>query len=94
MKTTPQEPIFSAFNEATEPDRLNRLRSVWGYALGLADNSGNANFEGIVAELHDYKGELTVRWRVTPTLGEREFFVRAWESSVGDGCPNVQHEEI
>jgi len=32
-----ETPTFTAYNSATEPFRLDRLRIVWGYTVALAD---------------------------------------------------------
>jgi hypothetical protein len=86
------EPRFTAYNQATEPSRLDRLKMVWGYAVALADQCGNAAFTSAVAELHDHKGILGIVWKRSPSAGEKEFFSRAWKSSVGDRTDIVEHE--
>ncbi len=86
-------PVFTAYTEATEAFRIDRLRTVWGYAVGLADHYGNLDFKKKVAELHDHKGILTVKWKEAATAGEKEFFSRAWKSDIGDACENVEHED-
>jgi len=85
-------PKFTAYNQATEPFRIDRLRTVWGYVVGLADHYGNAELPNKIVGLHDHKGILTVRWKVDGTAGEKEFFSRAWKSGIGDFCDNVEHE--
>ena len=86
-------PTFTAYNQATEPSRIDRLRTVWGYVVGLADHYGNRDLASKIAELHDHKGILVVRWKEDGTAGEKEFFSRAWKSSIGDFCDNVEHEK-
>jgi len=44
------------------------------------------------SKLHDHKGTLMVSWKEQPTDGEKEMFVKAWKSRIGDGAPNVEHE--
>lgn len=85
-------PRISATNSDTEPDRIERLNRVYGYALGLADQAGNAEFIGKLSHLHDHKGTLMVVWFSEPTEEERECFVKAWQSKVGDESSNVEHE--
>lgn len=85
-------PTITATNGFTEPDRLERLQRVYGYALALADAAGNARFVEKLTQLHDHKGTLIVFWHEPPALDERDFFTRAWASKVGDGTLNVEHE--
>lgn len=85
-------PKISATNSSTEPDRIERLNRVYGYAVGLADTAGNANFLGKLSHLHDHKGTLIVEWFAAPTEEEKEFFAKAWNSKIGDETMNVEHE--
>lgn len=85
-------PTMTATNSSTEPDRLERLTRVWGYAMAVADFSGNAEFVHKISQLHDHKGTLIVFWHDTPTEDEKFFFTRAWASQAGDGSTNVEHE--
>ena len=88
MPTTPK---FTATNQTTESGRIDRLRTVWGYAVALAEHYGNRGLRRKIAGLHDHKGILTITWKSTATAGEKEFFVQAWKS-VGDLTENVEHE--
>lgn len=85
-------PIISATNSNTEPDRIERLTRVYGYVVGLADYFGNPDFIGKISQIHDHKGQLIIFWAAEPTEQEKGFFVRAWESKIGDGTQNVAHE--
>jgi hypothetical protein len=85
-------PKLTATNSNTESDRIERLNRVYGYAVSLADQAGNKEFLGKLSHLHDHKGTLTVVWFTAPTEGEQEFFVRAWQSKIGDETANVEHE--
>jgi hypothetical protein len=87
-------PKFTASRQDTESFRIDRLHSVWGYAVALADHYGNGDLRKKVAALHDHKGSLTVKWKKKATEGEREFFRRAWESDIGDGSSAVEHEKV
>ena len=58
----------------------------------LADHYGNGTLLDKVASLYDHEGTLTVGWKTGPSEGEKEFFTKAWESVIGDGCDNVEHE--
>lgn len=71
--------------------RIDRLNRVLGYVFALADRQGVQRFLGKVVEISDHKGTLTVRWGVQPTDEEKELFLKAWESAIGDGCDNVEH---
>lgn len=86
-------PTITATNSLTEPDRIERLTRVYGYAVALADVHGVG--EGFIekfSQLHDHKGTLIVFWSEDPTAAEKEFFSRAWASKIGDGSLNVEHE--
>lgn len=85
-------PRITATNSDTEPDRIERLNRIYGYAIGLADNAGNAECITKLAQLHDHKGNLIVAWHAVPTEEEKAFFVKAWVSLVGDRTANVVHE--
>lgn len=84
-------PKISATNGETEPDRLERLDRVYGYAVGLADADGNDGFITKIAKLHDHKGILMVIWHVAPESAEMTYFLRAWKSKIGDGSGQVEH---
>ena len=47
---------ITATNSFTEPDRLERLTRVYGYAVAMADMAGNGDFIHKVAQIHDHKG--------------------------------------
>jgi len=85
-------PTITATNSMTEPDRIERLARVYGYAMALADDAGNTGFVGKLKQLHDHKGTLVVFWKEAPSEVERDYFTRAWSSKVGDGTANVEHE--
>ncbi|TFV88434.1 hypothetical protein E4K72_21965 [Oxalobacteraceae bacterium OM1] len=85
-------PKISATNSNTEPDRIERLNRVYGYAVALADVAGNNEFLGKLAHLHDHKGQLIVQWFAAPNEQEKGFFAQAWKSKVGDETTNVEHE--
>lgn len=85
-------PTITATNSGTEPDRIERLTRVYGYAAALADQAENFHFIEKVAQIHDHKGTLIVFWHDAPTEEEKFYFLRAWASKVGDGSNNVEHE--
>lgn len=85
-------PKISATNSNTEPDRIERLNRVYGYALALADVAGAGEFLGKLSHLHDHKGTLVVVWYEDPAEEEKAFFVKAWDSKVGDESTRVEHE--
>lgn len=87
-------PTISAINGDTEPDRLERLNRVYGYVIGQADLSDDRTCITKIAHLHDDKGTLYVSWRAQPTAEERTFFVRAWQSQIGDQSINIVHQLI
>jgi hypothetical protein len=85
-------PTITATNGHTEPDRIERLQRVYGYAMALADVAGNQAFVGKLTQLHDHKGTLIVFWHEPPEQEEKDYFARAWASKVGDGTVHVEHE--
>jgi len=85
-------PTITATNSFTEPDRIERLTRVYGYVMALADVAGAEGFIEKVSQIHDHKGTLIVFWNDAPSEDEKEFFVKAWASKVGDGSTNVEHE--
>jgi hypothetical protein len=85
-------PVITATNSRTEPDRLERLHRVYGYIAALDDQAGGTGLIEKVSQMHDHKGVLIVFWAVAPTENEKQFFVQAWASKVGDGSANVEHE--
>lgn len=85
-------PKISATNSNTEPDRIERLNRVYGYAVALADSAGDSDFLGKLSQLHDHKGTLIVVWFEPPTQSQKDHFVSAWKSKVGDESARVEHE--
>ena len=85
-------PTITATNSMTEPDRIERLMRVYGYAVALADAAGVHQFVEKFTQLHDHKGTLIVFWNLAPDDAERDYFARAWASKIGDGSTNVEHE--
>ncbi len=85
-------PKISATNSNTEPDRIERLNRVYGYAVAVADSAGDKEFLGKLSHLHDHKGTLIVVWFEQPTEQQKGFWVKAWSSKVGDESTHVEHE--
>ena len=85
-------PTITATNSLTEPDRLERLSRVYGYVMALADCNDTEFFIEKVTQIHDHKGTLIVFWNDAPSEAEKEYFVQAWASKIGDGSRNVEHE--
>lgn len=85
-------PTITATNSMTEPDRLERLSRVYGYVMALADGSTSHRFIEKVNQIHDHKGTLIVFWSDAPSDAEKQYFVHAWASKIGDGSSNVEHE--
>lgn len=85
-------PKISATNSNTEPDRIERLNRVYGYAVAVADMAGDKEFLGKLSYLHDHKGNLIVVWCDEPNEAQKGYFVSAWRSKVGDETSNVEHE--
>ena len=77
---------------AEEAQRLPRLERVIGYVQALADYYGNKQILDKVSKLYDHKGTMTVSWKEQPTDGEKEMFLKAWVSRIGDGADNVEHQ--
>lgn len=85
-------PTITATNSFTEPDRIERLTRVYGYVVALADLAGVTGFIEKFTQIHDHKGTLIVFWNDLPNEAEKQFFVDAWASKIGDGSTNVEHE--
>jgi hypothetical protein len=85
-------PKITATKGDTEPDRLERLNRVYGYAIGLADGAKDTQCILKLSRLHDHKGNLIVVWNEQPTEKQKNFFAKAWMSQVGDGTAHVEHE--
>ena len=85
-------PTITATNSFTEPDRLERLTRVYGYVAALADQAGDLGLIEKVAQIHDHKGTLIVFWHDAPSEQQKDYFLKAWASKVGDGSNNVEHE--
>jgi hypothetical protein len=85
-------PTITATNSQTEPDRIERLNRVYGYALALADADRCAGFIDKLTQLHDHKGTLIVFWHEPPAEAEKQYWAQAWASKVGDGTTAVEHE--
>jgi len=84
-------PKISATNSDSEPDRLERLWRIYGYAIGMADMDRNAECIDKIAKLHDHKGTLMVIWHSAPSPREKQYFFRAWQSQIGDESTHVEH---
>jgi hypothetical protein len=85
-------PTITATNSETEPELIERLQRVYGYAMALADTAGCDGFADKLAQLHDHKGTLIAFWHDTPDEREKQFLVRAWASAIGNGSTSVEHE--
>lgn len=85
-------PTITATNSQTEPDRIERLDRVYGYAMALADVDGDAGFVEKLTQIHDHKGTLIVFWHDTPSEVQMQYWASAWASKIGDGTAAVVHE--
>ena len=85
-------PTITATNSQTEPDRIERLDRVYGYAMALADMDGDSGFVEKLTQLHDHKGTLIVFWHEAPSEEQMHYCARDWASKVGDGTTAVVHE--
>jgi hypothetical protein len=85
-------PTITATNSQTEPDRIERLDRVYGYAMALADVDGDSVFVDKLTQVHDHKGTLIVFSHEAPTELQQNYWARAWASKVGDGTTTVVHE--
>lgn len=85
-------PTLTATDSPLEPDRLERLNRVYGYAMALADSAGCDSLVDKLVQLHDHKGTLIAFWHDAPSADEMAFLARAWASRIGAGNANVEHE--
>ena len=60
------------------------------HALAFARTQTSLPVEERITALEDYKGKLTVHWKVMPADIERSAFEFAWES-VGEPSSEVEH---
>lgn len=75
--------------------RIPRIHRVLAYAQALADIDNNEDFYKKIKTVYDYKGSLTVTWEIKPTIEEKEYIQKAWESIVTDYESNpIEHELI
>ena len=88
----PDHPSITATDSQDQPERIERLHRVYGYALALADSAGDAAFADKLSQLHDHKDTLIVFWNLVPGEPERAIFARAWASQTGHGAASVEHE--
>jgi len=73
--------------------RTSRLERVIGYVCALAEHYNNRTLLDKIEGLNDHEGSLIVKWKTTPTTGEKEFFSKAWESTIANEVSeNVEHE--
>ncbi|WP_422346051.1 hypothetical protein [Parasphingorhabdus sp.] len=59
-------PKLSAYNQASESWRLDRLRSAWGQAcaaVSLLSNRYQRHWRGAIFAMEDCKGTLQISWR-------------------------------
>jgi hypothetical protein len=85
-------PTITATNSQSEPDRIERLDRVYGYAMALADADGDSGFVEKLTQIHDHKGTLIVFWHEAPSETQMAYCAQAWSSKVGDGTTAVVHE--
>jgi hypothetical protein len=85
-------PTITATNSQSEPDRIERLDRVYGYAMALADADSDAGFVEKLTQIHDHKGTLIVFWHEAPSGTQMQYWANAWASKVGDGTTAVVHE--
>lgn len=72
--------------------RVNRIHRIIGYAQAIADIDGNEAFYQKLKSVYDYKGSLTIQWKINPTDSEKEYLQKAWESIVTDYEDNpIEH---
>ena len=58
------QPALSAYNEESEPWRLDRLAKAHAYAKGVMSNDPTCpSLDELVHALHDHKGFILVTWR-------------------------------
>jgi hypothetical protein len=85
-------PTITATDSQTEPERIERLNRVYGYAMALAECEACPGLLDKVNQLHDHKGTLIVFWNEPPGEAEQACFARAWASRAGAGSTSVEHE--
>ena len=86
------EAEFSGHTATQEPSQPGPSAPADPLVAALADVAANFGFIEKVAQIHDHKGTLIVFWHEAPSDVEKQYFVQAWASKVGDGSTNVEHE--
>lgn len=86
---------FGATNGDTEPDRYDRLTSVWAGVLAFVaaiTRDGSRELALSVKELNDHKGTLTITW-TSDMMREKygSLFASAW-TWAGEHEGAVVHE--
>jgi len=75
--------------------RIYRIYMIIGYAQALADMDNNEDYYKKINSFYDDKGTLYVTWNIEPSIQEKNYLKKAWESVVTDYEGNdIVHETI
>ena len=91
MEMYGNEIALTAYRSDEEAWRLIRLERVIGYVCALAEQNNDEEVLECVSRLHDHKGTLSVKWKKPTNKEQKDYFLKAWESIIGDGADNVEH---
>ena len=90
--TNPWDVPCSRYEGGEDDDRV---RFVFGYALGLLGGGETANATAQrIARLYDYKGTLYVAIRALLTREQQEAFRKAWAEAGYEVSENVEFTSI
>ena len=73
--------------------RIYRINRIIGYAQALADADNNEKYFDKIESIYEYKGTLTINWKIEPTINEKNYLQIAWGSIVAGYEGNqIEHE--
>lgn len=67
--------IYVSDNNLWRMERVSKVLRIAGKILGISSEQ----FELLIDEVHDNKGQLTIHWKVPQTKRQAEAFTAAWE---------------
>jgi hypothetical protein len=69
-------------------ERIKKTLRIAGKILGLS----NDQFELLIDEIHDSKGQLAIYWKTPHTIRQESAFSDAW-TECGEHAANIWHYE-
>jgi len=95
MNTYPYTIVIDGARVQEDQDwRISRIYMIIGYAQALADLDNNEVYYKKIKSIFDDNGTLFITWFTDPTLPEKEYLRKAWESIVTDYEQNIIIHQI